>query len=366
MNNTFPLQFIILVGDDSDGESDRNSDLTRLHSDTSSRTSVDLSMRSASPARSVLSVTNSIREESIADEHGRGVNTTSQVYRLPADAIELARLKAQHEMLKKIVGTYTPYMYEVMADDIPGETKAILDLGCGSGDWIIGAANDFPNCRALGIDLIPMQSVDMPSNCRSEGDDVNLGLEHHNGDYNCVRIHLVCTGIRDYYRLIEQASHVLRHGGLLDLLEYGFRVHDEHKQLITVSTDVLGPPWFPLWLAHMYSVAGRLGGSLDASRNLHSWVKGIRAFTDVVHNEIWTPLSPWVPDDDPQSKLLNEHAVLMREDVKEFLKSGRPLLLSSGLSEALVDELEQNSRQELDMAYPRYYILLEHVYARRR
>jgi len=32
-------------------------------------------------------------------------------------------------------GKYAPPMAEVMVDDIPGETKACLDLGCGSGSW---------------------------------------------------------------------------------------------------------------------------------------------------------------------------------------------------------------------------------------
>lgn len=32
---------------------------------------------------------------------------------------------------------YVPPMAEVMADDTPGETKACLDLGCGSGSWYV-------------------------------------------------------------------------------------------------------------------------------------------------------------------------------------------------------------------------------------
>jgi hypothetical protein len=41
----------------------------------------------------------------------------------------------QHEMLKMIAGQYPPPVHDIMVDDIPGETKAILDLGCGSGSW---------------------------------------------------------------------------------------------------------------------------------------------------------------------------------------------------------------------------------------
>ena len=38
-------------------------------------------------------------------------------------------------MLRQITGQYPPPLRDIMVDDIPGEKKAILDLGCGSGRW---------------------------------------------------------------------------------------------------------------------------------------------------------------------------------------------------------------------------------------
>lgn len=125
---------------------------SNIKSDTSSRTSVDASMRSPSPTQSVMSVTSSVRAQSYRYEHGRGVNNYSEVYRLPADDVEIDRLgecqrssahhvfsqslsDAQHQMVNKIMGKYAPPLPEVMADNVPGETKAVLDLGCGSGTW---------------------------------------------------------------------------------------------------------------------------------------------------------------------------------------------------------------------------------------
>lgn len=57
-----------------------------------SRTSHDLSMRSASPTPSVWSMTSSMRERVFKHEYGRGLNNYSEVYRLPADDEELDRL----------------------------------------------------------------------------------------------------------------------------------------------------------------------------------------------------------------------------------------------------------------------------------
>jgi hypothetical protein len=62
-------------------------------SESSSRTSHDVSIRSPSPTRSVMSVTSSLRAQSIVEEYGRGFNNQSDVYRLPADDEELERLR---------------------------------------------------------------------------------------------------------------------------------------------------------------------------------------------------------------------------------------------------------------------------------
>lgn len=138
--------------DDSLSDFESESDIFSTRSATSSATSHDISMRSGSPAPSVYSVTSSLMAASYRQEYGRGLNNYSEVYRLPADDEELDRLgtafvklshrclgltrtDSQHELFKKLMGRYPPPMAEVMADDTPGETKAVLDLGCGSGSW---------------------------------------------------------------------------------------------------------------------------------------------------------------------------------------------------------------------------------------
>jgi hypothetical protein len=133
--------------------SDVDSDVFSTYSTSTSATSYDGSMRSGSPAPSVYSVTTSIRAASYRHEHGRGLNNYSEVYHLPADDEELDRLgnasvrlllleclrlnyaDKQHEMFKMIMGAYPQPMEEVMTDNTLGESKSVLDLGCGSGSW---------------------------------------------------------------------------------------------------------------------------------------------------------------------------------------------------------------------------------------
>lgn len=166
-------------------------------STSTSATSHDWEMRSASPAPSMYSVTSSLRAASYRHEYGRGINNYSEVYRLPADDEEFERLGLsfstsllplnphplpsdhQHIMFMEVMGKYAPPLPEILAEDPSGEPKAVVDLGCGSGSWsvepvcnvsspcltpscvsrILDVARDFPHCSAVAVDLVPMQDV---------------------------------------------------------------------------------------------------------------------------------------------------------------------------------------------------------------
>ncbi|KAJ3936395.1 MAG: hypothetical protein NXY57DRAFT_957277 [Lentinula lateritia] len=326
------------------------------------RTSYVPSARSASPAPSVLSMTSSMRAQAFKHEYGRGLNNYSEVYRLPADDEELERLDAQHLLFMEIMGKYPPCMEEVMADDVPGEIKAVLDLGCGSGSWIMDVARDFAHCSAVAVDLVPMQSIYMPPNLRSEVDDINLGLEHFYGDFNVVHARLISSGVRDYEGLINQISMILRPGGLIDLMEFDFHVYDENHQVIELETSKIAEPWWPRWLTFANLAARDRGGNVDAATYIHSWVANHHAFENVTYEEYWVPTCGWRTD----SEFMMRIGVTLRDDILAFLKSGRPLLLGSGVPEDLVNELEANAVKELHSGRARHYIRLQCVHARKK
>jgi len=351
---------------DDDLHSDVESDIFSMHSAPSSATSYDVSMRSGSPAPSIYSVTSSIRAASYRHEFGRGLNNYSEVYQLPADDEELDRLDKQHDMFKKLIGAYPPPMAEVMADDTPWETKSVLDLGCGSGSWIMEVARDFPHCQAVAVDLVPMQSIEMPQNCRSEVDDINLGLQHFYGDFNVVHARLISSGIKDYPSLIDHISQCLRPGGLMELLEFDFRVYDPDFKPFSLPTGIMEPPWFPRWMSFCNMAVRQRGGSPDAANMLYSWTLQHPDFDDVVYQDYFIPTAPFMSPEEPDYDFIRGISETFRDDIQTFLRSGRPLLLMSGLPEPLVDELQHHTHLELKEARTVSYIRVERVYARKR
>ncbi|KAI0783388.1 S-adenosyl-L-methionine-dependent methyltransferase [Abortiporus biennis] len=331
----------------------------------SSVTSNSEMMRPASPARSLLSMTDSRLAASFRQEYGRHLNNYSEVYRLPADDEELTRLNKQHLMFQRVMGKYPPGLEEVLTPDNV-ETKTVVDLGCGSGSWIFDVARDFPESSCLAIDLVPMQSTSMPPNCRSEVDDINLGLQHYFGQFNVVHSRLVCTGVKDYPGLVDQIALVLRSRGLLSLTEHNFYVYGEDKKQIMGDDFNPNGPFLPQWMAVARNAMRRHGADVDAAHRLHEWVKDHPDFEDTIYRDFWLPVSPWKKGDDAETRVFNEVGEACREDLTAFLESGRPLLLSAGVKESFLNELETKARREMEEARTPLYVLVENVVARRK
>ncbi|KAJ7708943.1 hypothetical protein B0H17DRAFT_1031304 [Mycena rosella] len=349
-----------------EGSSPSPTDSDPPHSSKGSVTSYNGSLRCASPTPSAWSMTSSIRAQAFKKQYGRELNNYSEVYRLPADGEELDRLDTQHEIFVKVMGKYPPCLVEIMQDVVPGETKACLDLGCGSGVWIMEVAREFPQSDAVAVDLAPITSSTMPDNCRSEVDDINLGLEHFYGDFNVVHTQLISSGIKNYANLIDEMSKVLRPAGLMHVTEFDFCVYDHmpdgNHRRCDLGTSQIAEPWVGRWMVFARLAVRNAGGHPDAATHLHEWIASHPDLENVVYHDYWIPTSPHPTFDDSQKHI----GAQMRENIILFLKSGRPLLLSSGVPEPVVDELQVNAEHELRSAARPQYIRLQSVYCRKK
>lgn len=115
-------------------------------------------------------------------------------------------------------------------------------------------------------------------------------------------------------------AQALRPGGLIDLTEYNFIIHDVHKRPIIVSDEEMynlnHGPWLPKWMKLAQKAIQHRGGDVDAADHLYMWVTGHGAFGNVVHRQFWYQASPWNRKRDHQSVRENDIAVTMREDMQ--------------------------------------------------
>ncbi|KAG8998280.1 hypothetical protein FRB90_012341, partial [Tulasnella sp. 427] len=208
-----------------------------------------------SPAPSVYSYHSSIDGSLLLrDLHGRVLNSTSERYALPADVEEHGRLDIQHEMIKRKRNGlfFAQHAVRRALAAREGPEPAVLDIGSGSGTWLIEMSKQFPHVDFLGIDLAPA-NLNMtgsagpcldrpklkpnknrapPQNCRFECDDVNLGILHYKNCFDVIQISCVTPGIEDYRALMDEVAECLKPGGVYLTVEGDMNVHDENGDLV--------------------------------------------------------------------------------------------------------------------------------------
>ncbi|KAJ7747808.1 hypothetical protein B0H16DRAFT_1554658 [Mycena metata] len=316
---------------------------------------------------SIWAMSLAIQARAFKQEYGHDY---TEVHRLAAaeEKIAIDRLIGEHEMFKAVLGKYPPSLPEVMQPDgdPSAPKKACLDLGCGCGLWVMELAREFPECLAVGVDLVPMQSSSMPDNCMSEVDDINLGLEHFYGNFNVVHARMIAAGIKDFVHFIDECSHVLRPDGLLNIVEFDFHVYDhmedgKHRRCEVDGTSSAQPA-LARWLTFADAAAQRSGGQTYAATHLERWVSAHPAFERFVYRDDWIPVSPHTSLDEFQTRM----GSLMRDNLLTFLKSGRPLLLGTGVPEETIDELQVNAERELNAAERLQYIRCQSIYCRKK
>ncbi|KZO94087.1 S-adenosyl-L-methionine-dependent methyltransferase [Calocera viscosa TUFC12733] len=311
---------------------------------------------SLSPAPSVYSLTDSLREASFKRVHERSFNNHSDVYMLPADEEEINRLETQHNIFRMLNnGNYLGPVQDVLA----GAGKQILDIGTGTGAWAVEMAAEFPEAQVVGVDLAPIQGGrPLPENCRFEMDDVNMGMSHFYNQFDVIHARHVCSGITDYPKFIRDVAGMLRPGGLALFFEAEYYVFDANKRPLGIRyhdpsgmrTDEREVPHLARFAAAFVGAVQRRGGKINVGARMPDFAKQTGSFGRVVYQDVWIPATPWIKGNSAEARQLYRVGYMIREDLRSFLKAGRPMLLLDGIPEAAVDELIHRSMRELDAA----------------
>ncbi|KAG8894856.1 hypothetical protein FRC01_012703, partial [Tulasnella sp. 417] len=243
-----------------------------------------------SPSLSVYSYHSSDANFMLRDIHGRTFNNTSDIlhanpipyrfeknYMLPADVAEHDRLDLQHEMLKKLRGGlfYPPHVVRKALAPRDDSRPSVLDVGSGSGTWVIEMGKQFPHVEVVGLDLAPLNlSSEPPSNCRFECDDVNLGLLHYKGCFDVVHASCVTLGITNCRKFMDEVVEILRPGGVFLTLAGNMQIYDENHNALPLINE--GEPGFTYTLRFTHAIFDAMmarSPGIDAYPKLYSWLE---------------------------------------------------------------------------------------------
>ncbi|KAG9048513.1 hypothetical protein FS837_012703 [Tulasnella sp. UAMH 9824] len=262
---------------------------------------------------------------------------------LPADVAEHGRLDLQHEMLKKQRGGlfYAPQAIKRALAPREDSQPSVLDVGSGSGSWVIEMGRLFPHAEVVGLDLAPANlSSTPPPNCRFECDDANLGLLHHKGCFDVVNASCVTQGlgITNYRKFMDEVVEILRPGGVFLTVAGDLHVHDENRNILPLINE--GEP--------------AKGPGVDAIPKIYNWLQDQgNAWESIGQKIVYIPLGPWEDDMSEENKQISE---FMRQNFFRMIQSVRPLLLSYGWFDETVDKWSAGAHEEVKILKNKYYI----------
>jgi ubiquinone/menaquinone biosynthesis C-methylase UbiE len=136
-------------------------------------------------------------------------------YMLPNFNQEIDRLDLQHYMIRYLLkGNYIAPI---------AKPAQILDVGCGTGRWVIEMAREFPQAKLNGIDLKhPEEAAAIfPHNSHFHAGNVLNGLPFEDSFFDFVHQRLLIFAIPQarWQPLVNELVRVTRRGGWVELIE---------------------------------------------------------------------------------------------------------------------------------------------------
>ncbi|KAF8512272.1 S-adenosyl-L-methionine-dependent methyltransferase [Gautieria morchelliformis] len=280
-----------------------------------------------SPAPSLYSFHSSLDGRvMLRNLHGRILNNSNELYMFPADGEEHDRLDLQHAIYTLSLESLYPARDSVRKALAPRQfgSPAILDVGTGSGSWALAMANEFPHCEVVGVDLAPVRlAIPLPSNCRFEIDDANLGFAHYQESFDVVHARAVGVGIRDFLKLLSELASVVRPGGVLLFADGEMQLYDEQQQPLPVAEPGEEPfSWTQLVFHATYNSMKTRGSQVDTSSLLPLWLSRMEELENAGSQKIFIPLGPWRKGD-PREEAVSD---MLRTNALMHLMGMRPLL----------------------------------------
>lgn len=230
------------------------------------------------------STTESIRSEitRYQFENGRRYHAyKAGRYLFPNDDTEQERLDIEHHNQKlQIDGLHLSPI---------GETpQEILDVGTGTGIWVIDMADRYPSAAVLGIDLSPVQSTWIPPNARFEVDDFEEDWTFGSDRFDLVHMRSLVSGVRDYPRLYKQAFAAIKPGGWLEVNDIALPVFCDDGTFPEDSASVKWAHWFD-------EACIKIGQPVPKLEQYGKWLEEV-GFVDIQERILKRPTNDWPKD----------------------------------------------------------------------
>ncbi|KAE9369972.1 TAM domain methyltransferase [Stipitochalara longipes BDJ] len=200
-------------------------------------------------------------------------------YLLPNDETEQNRLDLSHHVFSMV--------YKGKLGRAPIDKPArVLDVGTGTGIWVMDFGDAHKESHIIGIDLSPIQPTWVTPNVEFLVDDAED--EWIGQKYDYIHIRMLAGAIKDWPGLLRKAYNHLNPGGWLECAEFEVWIKSYNNTLHNA-------PDIQKWQDGLHEAADKFGRTMDVAPNLDKWLKET-GLEDVVEEKTIVPGSPWAKD----------------------------------------------------------------------
>lgn len=273
-------------------------------------------------------------------------------YVMPETEDESNRLDSQHRMLTRTFGGLH------RAPLNPANLTKVLDIGCGTGNWAIDFAKQYPQVSVTGFDIFERSGwKNAPKNCSLKVAD--LGAEETwsgLGKFDYIHGRYMVPGVRDWSGLVKRCFEHLSSGGILEMQEFVLPFACEDDEETAKRSKVVR--WGE-YLKEGFTKTGLRPSIMDGE--LAAFMKK-EGFEDIVSEDFKQIIGPW-PEDE-EGKVLGKMG-LQNEARDPHGFSHTVLTKGLGWSDAQVDELVREVTEEMLSVRFRLTLPIKVVFAKR-
>ncbi|KAH8921594.1 S-adenosyl-L-methionine-dependent methyltransferase [Atractiella rhizophila] len=210
--------------------------------------------------------------------------------------------------------------------------KNILDIGCGTGEWVLGMAERYPQSQVIGVDIAPVQPERPPPNVEFYRQDANERFAFEDKSFDFVHIRFLGGGVIDWAHLLREVSRILRVGGLVSLCE---------KRFATSYNDTKGE-YFEKFQASVVLIhASHHVAPLTV--DIKRYLQQDGSYSHILQQQIDIPAGEW-----PQEATLRFSGRQMAKAIEAELDSLRRAYHTIGFTDSEIEEFREGVKEELN------------------
>ncbi|KAI9821673.1 MAG: hypothetical protein M1827_002254 [Pycnora praestabilis] len=221
---------------------------------------------------------------------------------MPNDEAEMDREDMKHHVFTLIMND------RLHLAPLGSNLQKILDIGTGTGIWVMQMADEYPSAEVIGTDLSPIQPKWVPPNVQFEIDDAEAEWLHAPDSVDYCHIRHLFAAIRNWPKIAKQAFRTVRPGGWAEFMELDFRP-SSYDDSLPQNSQQLG-------MYKLLSVASSKAGlDADIAVKLKGYVIDV-GFEEVTEEVLDVPMGGWARD--PR---LKEAGLFHRQQFRDGLQA---------------------------------------------